>query len=102
MYQWFNDNLPNSIQILFSEQSVVSTRSTRQSTRQIMHIPFTRYNFRLNSLKFLVPSIWNQLDTELKVNKSLTINQYCKTIKSRIIKNYSYECNINDCYSCHL
>ena len=81
-HKHLNNALPRALRNLLEIRDPVV--DTRDSSTFI--IPFTRSNYRKNTVRFFVPKIWNELGQNCDLSQGVTIS----TIKRRI-KKYLFE-----------
>ena len=84
MYQFSKNELPHALGSLFIRNDQVHSHDTRQASS--FHLPLVRTSFRLNTLVYTGPTLWNSLANSLKQSVSLNVFK-CK-LKIVLLKRY--------------
>ena len=78
-----NNTLPVLLRnILEIRSPVVDTRNRNRFT-----VPFTRLNYRKNTVRFRVPAIWNELSQHCQLSQNLAMSTVKARIKNHLLKN---------------
>ena len=84
MYQFSKKELPHALVSLFIRNDQVHSYCTRQASS--FHLPLVRTSFRLNTLVYTGPKLWNSLANSLK--QSVSLNVFKKKLKIVLLKRY--------------
>ena len=56
---------------------------------------------KINSLNYKIGSSWNQLDSEIRIYLSKTLQTFTRHVKRCFLSQYQDECKIKSCYICN-
>ena len=84
MFSYENKKLPYKFQEKFTLNSQIHNYNTR--SKQLLHIPPVRTNYRHFSIRYQGPTLFNSLSNEMKQNASYHI--FTKKLKGQLISNY--------------
>ena len=84
-YKFLKNLLPFELHNIFSIR--LPTRFTRN--KDALEIPFTKKNFRLHTLRFFAPPLWNHISFQNKIDTSISIITLKKQLKAHFLSQYS-------------
>ena len=86
MYQYHNNELPNSFRSMFTTNKQIYSYNTRQCNK--FHIPYQRTSQAQKFVSYQGPIFWNSLDKSLTNLKSIVL--FKKKLKSVLLEGYSH------------
>ena len=82
----YHNQLPNAYANFFQSASSVHQYRTRFASKASYYTPPIRTNYGKFSIKFMGPTVWNQIDEELK---NLSLKSFKQKMKESLLETYS-------------
>ena len=83
VFKCLNGLAPSYLSDLLTARSTVHSRSTRQTSANLLHIPFARTNYFQRSFQIYGPKIWNTLPSH--VREANTIQEFKYLCRNHIL-----------------
>ena len=84
VFKCLNGLAPSYLSDLLTARSIIHSRSTRQTSANLLHIPFARTNYFQRSFQIYGPKIWNTLPSH--VREANTIQEFKYLCRNHILK----------------
>ena len=86
MFDFYSCSLPSSFNLFFTPVNKIHSYNTRLASRKSYTLQSVSTNYGKFSIRFIGPSIWNNLDESFKI---LSRNQFKYKLKLNLISSYS-------------
>ena len=85
MYKFHNQLLPTTFHSFFTKVIDIHKYNTRFAAKQSYYLPYVRTNYGKFNIRFIGPSIWNSLDSDIKLS---SLSMFKKRLKEQYLEGY--------------